>query len=84
MHDAAIREMSIGDEQSKIRHKNFQILYVYFVDQRPHLPQRGMLKLFAEHERLSDRYFSHIKYNRKDIQSTVSRKIESGLKLLLG
>jgi hypothetical protein len=68
-------------DSAQIRHKNFQKLYTDFVDQRPHLPQRGMLKLFAEH---SERYLSHIKCNRKNIGSNITRAIEERLKLPRG
>jgi hypothetical protein len=68
-------------DSTQIRHHNFQKLYADFVNQRPHLPQRGMLKLFAEHLDLSDRYLSHIKCNRKNIGSNVARAIEERLHL---
>lgn len=71
-------------DSAQIRHKNFQKLYTDFVDQRPHLPQRGMLKLFAEHLGLSDRYLSHIKCNRKNIGSSVARFVEERLRLPRG
>ncbi|NEX60641.1 hypothetical protein [Noviherbaspirillum galbum] len=40
-----------------------------------------MLKLFAEHLSLSDRYLSHIKCNRKNIGSNVARTIEERMGL---
>lgn len=66
---------------AQIRHKNFQKLFGDFIDQHPHLPQRGMLKLFADRLDLSDRYLSHIKCNRKNIGNNVARAIEERLKL---
>jgi hypothetical protein len=66
---------------AQIRHKNFQRLFTDFIDQHPNLPQRGMLKLFADRLHLSDRYLSHIKCNRKNIGNNVARAIEAQLKL---
>jgi hypothetical protein len=66
---------------AQIRHKNFQRLFAEFIDRHPHLPHRGMLKLFAERLDLSDRYLSHIKCQRKNIGSNVARGIETQLKL---
>ncbi len=66
---------------AQIRHKNFQRLFTDFIDQHPDLPQRGMLKLFADRLNLSDRYLSHIKCNRKNIGNNVARAIEAQLKL---
>lgn len=68
-------------DSAQIRHRNFQKLFRDFVDQRAHLPQRGMLKLFAQHLNLSDRYLSHIKCNRKNIGNNVARAIEETLRL---
>lgn len=68
-------------DSAKIRHKNFQKLFADFIDQHPDLPQRGMLKLFANRLNLSDRYLSHIKCNRKNIGSNIARSIEEQLKL---
>lgn len=68
-------------DSARIRHKNFQKLFAEFIDQHPHLPQRGMLKLFAERLELSDRYLSHIKCQRKNIGNNVARGIEERLKL---
>jgi hypothetical protein len=74
-------DINMAMDSAQIRHHNFQKLYADFVNQRPHLPQRGMLKLFAEHLNLSDRYLSHIKCNRKNIGSNVARAIEERLHL---
>ncbi len=68
-------------DSAQIRHKNFKKLFVGFIDQHPHLPQRGMLKLFAERLELSDRYLSHIKCGRKNIGNHVARAIEERLDL---
>lgn len=40
-----------------------------------------MLKLFAEHLELSDRYLSHIKNNRKNIGAAIARQIEKRMRL---
>lgn len=66
---------------AQIRHKNFQKLFSQFIKQHADLPQRGMLKLFAQRLNLSERYLSHIKCNRKNIGNNVARAIEEQLKL---
>lgn len=66
---------------AQIRHKNFMKLFNDFIDRHPGAPQRGMLKLFAQHLDLSERYLSHIKCNRKNIGNAVARTIEERLKL---
>lgn len=71
-------------DSAQIRHNNFQRLFNDFIQQHPHLPRRGMLKLFAEHLNLSDRYLSHIKCNRKNIGNNVARNIEERLGLPRG
>jgi hypothetical protein len=71
-------------DSTQIRHKNFQKLFAEFADQHSHLPQRGMLKLFAERLNLSDRYLSHIKCQRKNIGSNIARAIEEQLRLPRG
>lgn len=71
-------------DSAQIRHKNFQKLFAEFISQHPGLPQRGMLKLFAERLHLSDRYLSHIKCRRKNIGSNVARGIEERLQLPRG
>jgi hypothetical protein len=43
-------------DTAQIRHNNFMLLYRRFLNENSHLPQRGMLKLFAERLALSDRY----------------------------
>lgn len=66
---------------AQIRHSNFIKLFNDFIDKHPNAPQRGMLKAFAEHLQLSDRYLSHIKCGRKNIGNHVARAIEERLKL---
>lgn len=66
---------------AQIRHKNFMKLFNDFIDRHPEAPQRGMLKMFAQHLDLSERYLSHIKCNRKNIGNAVARTIEERLKL---
>lgn len=66
---------------SQIRHKNFHALFQDFIARHPELPRRGMLKMFAEHLDLSDRYLSHIKCQRKNIGHKLARAIEARLEL---
>lgn len=66
---------------SQIRHKNFHTLFQDFIARHPELPRRGMLKLFAQHLALSDRYLSHIKCQRKNIGHNLARAIEARLGL---
>ena len=56
-------------------------LYKKFREANPHLPERGMLKMFADRIGLSDRYLSHIKCKRKNIGNNVARTIEEALGL---
>lgn len=72
------------DTTSQIRQGNFELLYRQFRDQHSELPNRGMLKLFAEKLEMSDRYLSHVKCNRKNIGANVARQIEQRLKLPQG
>lgn len=72
------------DTTSKIRHENFMQLFRKFREQHPKLPQRGMLKMFAERVELSDRYLSHIKTGRKNIGASIARQIEKRLRLPVG
>ncbi|WP_334190755.1 hypothetical protein [Noviherbaspirillum sp.] len=69
---------------SEIRLKNFLKLFNDFIAEHPDLPQRGMLKLFAERLDLSDRYLSHIKCMRKNIGNNIARNIEERLNLPRG
>lgn len=71
-------------DSAQIRYKNFMTLYQQFRNANRHLPERGMLKLFAERLGLSDRYLSHIKCNRKNIGNNVARAIEESLGLAHG
>lgn len=71
-------------DNAQIRHQNFMALYKKFRDANPGMPERGMLKMFAERIGLSDRYLSHIKCNRKNIGNNVARTIEEALGLAHG
>jgi hypothetical protein len=71
-------------DNAHIRHQNFMVLYQRFKDVNSHLPERGMLKMFADHIGFSDRYLSHIKCNRKNIGNNVARNIEASLGLVHG
>jgi hypothetical protein len=69
---------------SQIRHKNFHTLFEDFITRHPNQPRRGMLKQFAQHLNLSERYLSHIKCQRKNIGNSVARVIEGALGLPQG
>jgi hypothetical protein len=69
---------------SQIRHKNFHTLFEDFITRHPNQPRRGMLKQFAQHLKLSERYLSHIKCQRKNIGNSVARVIEDALGLPQG
>lgn len=64
-------------DSSQIRMANFLGLFKTFREANAHLPDKGMLKLFAEKLELSDRYLSHVKCGRKKIGSVVARQIEA-------
>jgi hypothetical protein len=84
-HSQAVRQaFDTAMNSTQIRHKNFKKLFNDFIDRHPGAPQRGMLKLFAQHLNLSERYLSHIKCNRKNIGNAVARTIEERLKLPQG
>lgn len=68
-------------DTAQIRQHNFQTLFRRFKEQNAHLPDRGMLKLFAEKLELSDRYLSHLNCGRKNIGANIARHIEKRLKL---
>ncbi|MDB5840602.1 MAG: hypothetical protein JWQ23_2554 [Herminiimonas sp.] len=68
-------------DSAQIRHKNFMKLFDDFINRHPGEPRRGMLKLFAGHLALSDRYLSHIKCNRKNIGNSVARALEERMGL---
>jgi hypothetical protein len=61
---------------SEIRLKNFLALFAAFKARNAHLPDKGMLKLFAQHVGGDDRHFSHIKNGRKGIGHALARQIE--------
>jgi len=58
------------------RMANFLALFKEFRDANADLPNRGMLKMFAQRLDLSDRYLSHVKCGRKQIGAAVARQIE--------
>ena len=68
-------------DSAQIRPANFMRLFADFINDHPHLPQRGMLKLFAQKLGLSERYLSHIKCQRKNIGHQMARTIEKQLRL---
>jgi hypothetical protein len=59
------------------RAQNFRTLYRQFCDANTHLPQRGLLKLFAEQLELSAKYLSHLNVGRKEIGTATARHIEA-------
>ncbi len=63
------------------RHVNFLYLLKKFRDEHSELPLRGILKMFAAHVGSSDKFFSHLKTNRKPIGAAVARQIETALSL---
>ena len=71
-------------EAAEIRNQNFQHLFAQFKMEHADLPERGMLKLFAEHLDMSSAYLSHLKTARKPIGTTTARNIEEKLKLPRG
>jgi hypothetical protein len=66
---------------SQIRHKNFNKLFDDYIACHPNQPRRGMLKQFAQHLKLSERYLSHIKCQRKNIGNSIARTVEAALGL---
>lgn len=71
-------------DSKQIRQANFVALFRQFRREHMHLPNRGMLKLFAEQTGISDRILSHVKCNRKNIGDKMARQMERGLKLRPG
>jgi hypothetical protein len=71
-------------DSKEIRHANFIALFNQFKRENAHLPDRGMLKLFAQKLELSDRFLSHVKCRRKVIGDQVARHIEDKLQLRHG
>ena len=65
-------------DASQNRIINFLDLFRQFRDANSDLPNRGLLKLFAERVDVSHVYLSHVKCGRKPIGAAVARKIESG------
>ena len=66
---------------STSRHVNFMNLFKQFRDARPDEPDRGMLKKFALHLGMSERFLSHVKCDRKQIGHALAREIEDALTL---
>ena len=64
-------------DASQNRIINFLELFQQFKDANSDLPNRGLLKLFAERVDVSNVYLSHVKCGRKQIGAAVARKIES-------
>jgi len=69
---------------SQARQENFLALFRGFRQEHAHLPDRGMLKAFAEKLGLSAKYLSHVKCGRKAIGHAVARQIEEALLLKEG
>ncbi len=65
-------------DASQNRINNFLELFRQFREANANLPNRGLLKLFAERVCVSDVYLSHVKCGRKQIGAAIARKIESG------
>ncbi len=61
---------------SEIRLKNFLALFAAFKMKNAHLPDKGMLKMWALHVGGDERHFSHIKNGRKGIGHALARQIE--------
>lgn len=68
-------------DSAQIRHRNFMKLFNDFTHNNSGEPKHGMLKLFALHLQLSERYISHIKCQRKNIGGNLARIIETRLRL---
>lgn len=63
-------------DASHFRAENFARLFREFREANAHLPDRGMLKLFAEKVDVSDRYLSHVRCGRRLLGNATSRQIE--------
>ena len=64
-------------DASQNRINNFLDLFRQFRDANAELPNRGLLKLFAEKVDVSNVYLSHVKCGRKQIGAAIARKIEA-------
>ena len=64
-------------DASQNRIVNFLALFKQFRDANAHLPNRGLLKLFAERVDVSHVFLSHVKCGRKQIGASIARKIEA-------
>lgn len=58
------------------RLNNYLSLFEEFKAANPHLPQRGMHKLFCEKVEISARYLAHVRLGRKNMGSATARQIE--------
>jgi hypothetical protein len=59
------------------RLNNFAELFRQFREAHLHLPDRGMLKLFAQKVEVSEKYLSHVKCGRRSLGSATARQIEA-------
>lgn len=66
-------------DSSHFRADNFARLFREFREANAHLPDRGMLKLFAEKVDVSDRYLSHVRCGRRVLGNATCRQIEHKL-----
>jgi len=66
---------------SDIRLKNYKLLLQEFQERPDQVGElhHGLLRRFATHTGLSDRYLSHINNGRKAIGGLVARKLEEGM-----
>ena len=67
---------SMDSPVNQARQLNFLQLFQEFRQARPELPDRGMLKAFAEKAEMSDRYLSHVRCGRKPIGHSIARRLE--------
>ncbi len=69
---------------AEIRLLNLNNLLTKFQNERPELPNHGILTKFAEFTNQSPRYLSHIWNGRKNVGAALARKIESAFQLTEG
>lgn len=58
------------------RLNNFLVLFEEFKAANPHLPERGMHKLFCEKIDVSPLYLSHVRHGRRGMGTATARQIE--------
>lgn len=68
-------------DSHQYRHDNFMALFAKFRHENGHLPDRGMLKLFAEKLGMSQAFASQIKCKTKPIGENLARRIEEAMEL---